>query len=237
MIELARRMGDVGEELFGYHGTSRLASQPRSGLSGRQPVAPLPVDRRRRGRSLATTRRSASTRAAPDAPLVSRQPGWRAPVTRLAIVGAGYVGLVTGACLAETGIEVVCVDLDRERVAAIADGSAPFHEPGLDELLDAGRGSRTVGDDGPRDGGARRGHVMLAVGTPSRDGAIDLAQVREAARRSATLLEIGRGVSRGRGQEHGRARDDARRGHADPGGRVGQDGGSRVSASGSTPSS
>lgn len=103
-------------------------------------------------------------------------------MTRLAIVGAGYVGLVTGACLAEHGIEVVCVDLARERVAAINTGHAPFHEPGLDGLLGrtAGRGLTATTDPAAAIRGANV--VMLAVGTPSRDGAIDLTQVREASR-------------------------------------------------------
>jgi UDPglucose 6-dehydrogenase/GDP-mannose 6-dehydrogenase len=111
-------------------------------------------------------------------------------VTRLAIVGAGYVGLVTGACLAEVGIDVVCVDLDPARVAGIVDGRAPFHEPGLDELLGrvAGQGLSATTDLAEAMAGADV--VMLAVGTPSRDGAIDLTQVREAARLVGGLLDV-----------------------------------------------
>jgi UDPglucose 6-dehydrogenase/GDP-mannose 6-dehydrogenase len=110
-------------------------------------------------------------------------------VTRLAIVGAGYVGLVTGACLAETGIQVVCVDLSAKRVAEINQGSAPFHEPGLDELLTrtAGHGLSATTDLAAAVRGADV--IMLAVGTPSRDGAIDLTQVREAAKNVGTLLD------------------------------------------------
>ena len=109
-------------------------------------------------------------------------------MTRLVIVGAGYVGLVTGACLAETGIEVVCVDLDPDRVATIADGKAPFHEPGLDDLLKrvAGRGLSAATDLAAAIAGADV--VMLAVGTPSRNGSIDLGQVRDAARRVGGLI-------------------------------------------------
>ncbi len=111
-------------------------------------------------------------------------------MTRLAIVGAGYVGLVTGACLAEVGIEVVCVDLDPARVAGITNGRAPFHEPGLDDLLRrvAGNGLSATTDLAEAMTGADV--VMLAVGTPSRDGAIDLTQVREAARLVGGLLDV-----------------------------------------------
>lgn len=107
---------------------------------------------------------------------------------RLAIVGAGYVGLVTGACLARTGVEVVCVDLDPDRVAAIANGKSPFHEPGLDGLLarTAGHGLTATTDLAAAVQGADL--VMLAVGTPSRDGAIDLTQIRKAARLVGELL-------------------------------------------------
>jgi UDPglucose 6-dehydrogenase/GDP-mannose 6-dehydrogenase len=110
-------------------------------------------------------------------------------MTRLAIVGTGYVGLVTGACLAARGIEVVCIDRDEERVAAVRAGRSPFHEPGLDELL-----GRTIGQelDATTDLGAGiRGAevVMIAVGTPSRDGRIDLSQVVRAAEAIGACLE------------------------------------------------
>ena len=109
-------------------------------------------------------------------------------MTRLAIIGAGYVGLVTGACLAERGIEVVCVDLDPIRVDDINHGRAPFHEPGLDALLTrtAGHGLAATTDVTEAVRGADV--IMLAVGTPSRDGRIDLGQIREAGRLVGELL-------------------------------------------------
>ena len=58
---------------------------------------------------------------------------------RIAIVGAGYVGLVTAACLAHVGHEVVCLDVDAARIARLDAGELPVHEPGLDELVAAGR--------------------------------------------------------------------------------------------------
>ena len=61
---------------------------------------------------------------------------------RVAVVGAGHVGLVTAACLAEKGRDVVCVDMDEERVAAIEAGRATIYEPGLDELVRRNAGTR-----------------------------------------------------------------------------------------------
>ncbi len=54
---------------------------------------------------------------------------------RVSVIGSGYVGLVTGACLAETGNSVTCMDTDVARVASLRDGRLPFHEPGLAPLV------------------------------------------------------------------------------------------------------
>ncbi|MGH2633649.1 MAG: 2-dehydropantoate 2-reductase N-terminal domain-containing protein, partial [Tepidiformaceae bacterium] len=59
-------------------------------------------------------------------------------MTRLAVIGCGYVGAVSAACLAELGHEVECVDTDRARVAALQEGRSPIFEPGLEELLKRG---------------------------------------------------------------------------------------------------
>lgn len=99
---------------------------------------------------------------------------------RLTIVGAGYVGLVTGIGLADAGHDVVCVDLDAEKVAGIAAGRLPLHEPGLDELL-AGTTTFRASTDLAASV-AESDAVMLCVGTPSgEDGAIDLTAVEAAA--------------------------------------------------------
>jgi UDPglucose 6-dehydrogenase/GDP-mannose 6-dehydrogenase len=103
-------------------------------------------------------------------------------MTRVAMVGTGYVGLVTGACLAALGHEVVCVDLAPERVEAINSGRTPIHEPGLDELIDQSGGRLRATLD-LSEAVAATEMIFIAVGTPSReDGSIDLGQVIEAAR-------------------------------------------------------
>ncbi|NLY93073.1 MAG: UDP-glucose/GDP-mannose dehydrogenase family protein [Myxococcales bacterium] len=101
----------------------------------------------------------------------------------ICMVGAGYVGLVTGACLAETGHDVVCVDADEAKVAAANRGVSPIFEPGLEEIvrrnLAAGR-LRFVTDLPSAIGDALA--VFVAVGTPSRrDGGADLSAVDEVA--------------------------------------------------------
>ena len=111
---------------------------------------------------------------------------------RVAMIGAGYVGLVSAACFSEFGFAVTCVDSAPERIAALRAGRMPIYEPGLETLVasnvDAGRlsFSEDIADAVP---GADV--VMLAVGTPSRrgDGHADLSFVREAARQVADALD------------------------------------------------
>ena len=111
---------------------------------------------------------------------------------RVAMIGAGYVGLVSAACFSEFGFTATCVDSERERIAALQAGRVPIYEPGLEALVAsnvaAGRLSFTedIADAVP---GADV--VMLAVGTPSRrgDGHADLSFVFEAARQVADVLD------------------------------------------------
>ena len=110
---------------------------------------------------------------------------------QIAIVGLGYVGAVTAACLADIGRHVIGVDQDLVKSAAIASGQSPIAEPGLDDLLAKGvaAGRVTVAsiDAAVRDADA----VMIAVGTPSApSGALDLTAVRRVA------VEIGRAMPR-----------------------------------------
>ncbi len=109
---------------------------------------------------------------------------------RICVVGAGYVGLVTGACLADFGMDVVCVDRDEAKVAELQAGRIPIYEPGLGNLVArneaAGRLSFTA-DPGPAIESAVA--VFIAVGTPPReDGSSDLSYVRDVARSIADRL-------------------------------------------------
>lgn len=110
---------------------------------------------------------------------------------RVAMIGTGYVGLVSGACFADFGHEVVCVDKDAGKIAALQEGEMPIYEPGLPELVASnvrqGRLSFSTRLEEPvRDADA----VFIAVGTPSRrgDGHADLSYVYAAAREIAAAL-------------------------------------------------
>ncbi|HJW70314.1 MAG TPA: nucleotide sugar dehydrogenase, partial [Candidatus Binatia bacterium] len=101
---------------------------------------------------------------------------------KLAVVGTGYVGLVTGACLASLGHTVACVDADPRRAELIARGEPPFHEPGLGELLRrALQNGRLAVVPSVEDAVVDSTLSILAVGTPSRDGRIDLGAIEAAA--------------------------------------------------------
>ena len=98
---------------------------------------------------------------------------------RISIVGSGYVGLVSGAGLAEAGHEVVCMDIDAERVANLCKGHSPIFEPGLDEMLteNAERGLLSF-TTSMEDTVNHATALMIAVGTPpSEDGSADLGHV------------------------------------------------------------
>jgi UDPglucose 6-dehydrogenase len=107
---------------------------------------------------------------------------------RVAIVGTGYVGLVTGACLADAGHQVTCVDIDPARVAAIEAGRSFLHEPGLQDLLDRHAGTSLRGSTDLAAAVRASDITMIAVGTPSTDGRIDLRFVTTAARQIAEAL-------------------------------------------------
>ncbi|MDI6624170.1 MAG: UDP-glucose/GDP-mannose dehydrogenase family protein [Brevundimonas sp.] len=111
---------------------------------------------------------------------------------RVAMIGTGYVGLVSGACFADFGHEVTCVDKDASKIERLERGEIPIFEPGLDDLVAANvRGGRlSFALDGAE---AIRGAdaVFIAVGTPSRrgDGHADLSYVHAAAEEIAGLIE------------------------------------------------
>ncbi len=102
----------------------------------------------------------------------------------ITVVGAGYVGLVTGACLADVGNLVVCVDTDRDKIDGLNRGIVPIHEPGLDQLVADNREAGRIRFTTDIAHGVAHGEVIfIAVGTPpDEDGSADLAHVLEAAR-------------------------------------------------------
>src|SRR5258707_8076638 len=110
---------------------------------------------------------------------------------RIAMIGTGYVGLVSGACFADFGHQVTCVDKDADKIASLRRGEIPIFEPGLDALVasnvKAGRLDFTTDLKEPV---AEADAVFIAVGTPSRrgDGHADLSYVHTAAREIAGCL-------------------------------------------------
>jgi len=111
---------------------------------------------------------------------------------RIAIIGSGYVGLVSGACLADFGHVVCCIDNDTNKVAALARGEMPIFEPGLTELVAKGVGEQRLSFAADPTAAVRAAAVVfIAVGTPSRaaDGLADLSDVYQAARELAPLLD------------------------------------------------
>ena len=111
---------------------------------------------------------------------------------RLCMVGTGYVGLVSGTCFAEFGIDVVCVDKDEDKIKRLKQGDIPIFEPGLEDLVEkqvtAGRLSFTTNLAEALEGATA---VFIAVGTPPRasDGHADLHYVHQAVREVAQLAE------------------------------------------------
>jgi UDPglucose 6-dehydrogenase len=109
----------------------------------------------------------------------------------IAVIGSGYVGLVTGACFAEFGVDVTCVDVDAEKIARLTRGEATIYEPGLDQLvqknLQAGRLRFTTDVASASE---RSLVIFLAVGTPpAADGSADLTFVENAARAIAAHMD------------------------------------------------
>ena len=106
----------------------------------------------------------------------------------ISVVGTGYVGLVTGACFAEFGLNVTCMDTDAKRIGQLEKGNVPFYEPGLTELVSKGlRENRLTFTTDIVKAVEETLVIFIAVGTPSRsDGSADLSYVEE----------VGRGIAR-----------------------------------------
>lgn len=108
----------------------------------------------------------------------------------IAVIGTGYVGLVTGACFAEFGVEVTCVDIDSVKIARLTDGVIPIYEPGLEQIVEknvhAGRLHFTTDFKAAVEQALV---IFLAVGTPPReDGSADLQYIEAAARSLAEYM-------------------------------------------------
>ncbi|HZM47503.1 MAG TPA: UDP-glucose/GDP-mannose dehydrogenase family protein [Burkholderiales bacterium] len=109
----------------------------------------------------------------------------------ISIFGSGYVGLVTGACFAEMGNNVVCVDSDADKVAGLMQGRLPIHEPGLEALVTGNlRQGRLCFTTSIAEGVAGSAVYFIAVGTPpNEDGSADLSHVIEVAREIGRLMK------------------------------------------------
>src|SRR3954469_6475827 len=110
---------------------------------------------------------------------------------RISVVGTGHVGLTTAACLAHVGHDVLGVDDDAEKAAAISRGEVPFHEPGLTELVREGLDNERLRmSNDPRTAAGHGEVVFICVGTPTRSsGEADLDQVDRVARIVAGSLD------------------------------------------------
>ena len=106
----------------------------------------------------------------------------------ISVIGTGYVGLVTGACFAEFGLNVTCMDVDERRISRLEKGDVPFYEPGIAELVAKGlRENRLTFSTDIAKTVERALVIFIAVGTPTRsDGSADLSYVEE----------VGRGIAR-----------------------------------------
>src|SRR5437016_5686023 len=109
----------------------------------------------------------------------------------IAIIGTGYVGLVTGACFAEFGVNVTCVDKDESKITKLLEGKPTIYEPGLDALMNKSvKDGRLKFTTNLKEAVQKSLVIFIAVGTPSREnGAADLSQVEEVA------IEIGKNLN------------------------------------------
>jgi len=106
---------------------------------------------------------------------------------RISVIGCGYVGLVTGACLAEAGHDVVCTDIDRERIAKLKAGGVPIYEHHLDKILASAHKAGKISYTSDAGEAIRAGEaIFICVGTPPKDsGEADLSAIDHVARQIA----------------------------------------------------
>ena len=109
----------------------------------------------------------------------------------IAVIGTGYVGLVTGTCFAELGVEVTCVDKDKVKIDKLLEGEIPIYEPGLEELVKKNiKDGRLNFTTDIKEGVERALAVFIAVGTPPRgDGSADLSYVEQVAREIGEVMD------------------------------------------------
>lgn len=108
---------------------------------------------------------------------------------KVSVVGTGYVGLVSGTCLAEKGHQVTCVDIDQAKVDQINQGIPPIYEAGLEEMLKANVGTRLKATTDLRDAVMNSEISLIAVGTPFRGDEIDLTFIKTVARQIGEVLK------------------------------------------------
>ena len=111
---------------------------------------------------------------------------------RIAMIGTGYVGLVSGACFSEFGFDVTCVDMDAGKIERLNHGEIPIYEPGLDVLVQTNMAADRLSFTTQLPNAVRQADIVfIAVGTPSRrgDGGADIGYVEDAARAIAENLE------------------------------------------------
>ncbi len=197
-IARGRRRREGGQQRAGqFVGIFADAAARRAGPGGSR-------GRRARGRTLAP----------PSKSCLSRSQSVSSWVMKIAVVGTGYVGLVVGACLAENGNTVACVDKDAAKVETLTAGRMPIYEPGLEELVRRNRGEERLTFTTDLKASVRAASIVfIAVGTPQgEDGSADLQHVLAVAR------DVGRALNKytvDRGQEHGAGRHggESPRGH------------------------
>jgi UDPglucose 6-dehydrogenase len=116
------------------------------------------------------------------------------PIMDLCIIGSGYVGLVSGACFAEVGHHVVCVDNDQRKVDMLKAGEIPIYEPGLEELVTRNVASKRLRFTNSIEEGVDRSQIIfIAVPTPPQsDGSVDLTYIERVAREIAGVLKPGK---------------------------------------------
>ena len=109
---------------------------------------------------------------------------------KISVIGTGYVGLVSGTCLAETGNQVVCVDIDEEKVNCLKDGEIPIYEPGLEAIFKrAHRAGNLHFTTSLKEGVSNADIIFLALPTPpSEDGSADLSHVLQVTHQLVDLI-------------------------------------------------